>query len=73
MDKNKQMFNELNKFKYDNDDKTTKPVKEYKQKKKGICYDFVNYIYHKNDKVKCYFIYTNKGNNTHTFALLNDI
>lgn len=73
MDKTKQMFPELNEFKYDFDAKTTKPVKEFLLSKKGICYDFVNYIYHKNNNVKCYFIYTNKGNNTHTFALLNDI
>ena len=31
-----------------------------------ICKEEVN-------NVKCYFIYTNKGNHTHTFALLNDI
>ena len=73
MVKNKQMFPELNEFKYDFDAKTTKSVKEFLFKKKGICYDFVNYIYYKNNNVKCYFIYTNKGNNTHTFALLNDI
>ena len=73
MNKSKQMFPELNEFKYDFDAKTTKPVKEFVLSKKGICYDFVNYIYYKNHKVKCYFIYTNKGNNTHTFALLNDI
>lgn len=70
---NKLLFPELDEFEYDFDAKETKTVDEFFSNKKGICYDFVNYIYHKNANAKCYFIYTNKNNNTHTFALINDV
>lgn len=63
---------ELLNYKYDHSATHTRSRVEFMKDKKGICFDFVNYIYYKLDKKpSCYFIYGNKNNNTHTFCILD--
>lgn len=65
---------ELLNYNYDFDTNKTRNYEQFIKDKKGICYDFVNYIYYKlNKKPKCYFIYGNKTNDTHTFCIYNGI
>ena len=65
-------YKEIIGFTYDNNANYTKPIDELLKSKKGICYDFVNYLYHKNKGGDCYFIhFNNKEHSTHTFYMLN--
>jgi len=65
---------ELLHFKYDNNTTKTRTIKKLLKDKKGICFDFVNYLYHKyNKKGKCYFMwFNNKQGSTHTIYITVD-
>ena len=67
-------YSELIGFRYDHNAKSTRNIEHFVKDKKGVCFDFVNYIYHKNNKKgKCYFIhYNNRIHNTHTFYISDD-
>ena len=59
-------------FSYDNKTDKTRNVKNFLEDKKGICFDFVNYLYSVNKKCQCYFVwFNNKESSTHTFIILN--
>lgn len=59
-------------FSYDNKTDKTRNVKNFLEDKKGICFDFVNYLYSINKKCQCYFVwFNNKESSTHTFIILN--
>ena len=59
---------------YDDNQDYTKTISQLLKTRKGICFDFVNYIYHKNNKTgRCFFIwYNNKDFSTHTIYIDED-
>lgn len=67
---NKELLN----FTYDSSAYKTRDIKTLFKDKKGICYDFVNYLYHKyNKKGKCYFMwFNNRQGSTHTIYITED-
>lgn len=69
-EENKELLN----FTYDLSAYKTRDIKTLFKDKKGICYDFVNYLYHKyNKKGKCYFMwFNNRQGSTHTIYITED-
>ena len=67
---NKELLN----FTYDSNASKTRDIKTLLKDKKGICFDFVNYLYHKyGKKGKCYFMwFNNKQGSTHTIYITED-
>ena len=65
---------ELLGFTYDLNTYRTRDINALFKDRKGICFDFVNYLYHKyNKKGKCYFMwFNNQQGNTHTIYITED-
>lgn len=66
-------YDELLGFKYDLSATTTRSINRLMKDRRGICFDFVNYLYYKNNGYgDCYFIYfNNERHSTHTFYFIN--
>jgi len=70
-----QKFHPLVGMTYDTKTNHTRTIDELLRDRKGICFDFVNYLYFKNGKTgHCYFMwFNNKDMNTHTIYVTDDM